>query len=139
MAIDKRGQGFELGMNENKSRRWPERDFNQGRLTDCESSVLATQPRCPLTKRLKKCFLVRYGDRAPISFMGRILAIVVILTGLVLFSLVNGILATSITSVALETDYRIYGAKVRQTLTIYGYVTLKKTYNSCSITIAFNL
>ena len=45
--------------------------------------------------------------------MGRVLAIVVILTGLVLFSLVNGILATSITSVAFETDYKIYGAKVR--------------------------
>ncbi|XP_073230062.1 uncharacterized protein [Porites lutea] len=55
---------------------------------------------------------VGYGDRAPISFMGRILAIVVILTGLVLFSLVNGILATSITSIALETDHKIYGAKV---------------------------
>ena len=54
----------------------------------------------------------RYGDRAPISVLGRVLAIVVILTGLVLFGLVNGVLATSITSVALETDYKIYGAKV---------------------------
>ena len=50
--------------------------------------------------------------------MGRILAIFVILTGLILFSLVNGILATSITSVALETDYKIYGAKVRDTSTM---------------------
>ena len=54
----------------------------------------------------------RYGDRAPISVLGRVLAIVVILTGLVLFGLVNGVLATSITSIALETDYKIYGAKV---------------------------
>ena len=50
--------------------------------------------------------------------MGRILAIVVILTGLVLFSLVNGILATSITGIALETDHKIYGAKVRDTPTM---------------------
>ena len=56
----------------------------------------------------------RYGDRAPISFIGRFLAIVVILSGLVIFGLVNGIMATSITSVTLETDYKIYGAKVRR-------------------------
>lgn len=56
--------------------------------------------------------LIRYGDRAPITIIGRFLAIVVILCGLVIFGIVNGYMATSITSVALETDYKIYGAKV---------------------------
>lgn len=37
-----------------------------------------------------------------------------ILSGLVIFGIVNGYMATSITSVTLETDYKIYGAKVRQ-------------------------
>ncbi|KAL9958573.1 hypothetical protein ACROYT_G035603 [Oculina patagonica] len=55
---------------------------------------------------------VGYGDRAPISIIGRIIAIVVILSGLVIFGIVNGYMATSITSVTLETDYKIYGAKV---------------------------
>ncbi|XP_078344750.1 uncharacterized protein LOC144630294 [Oculina patagonica] len=55
---------------------------------------------------------VGYGDCAPISIIGRILAIVVILSGLVIFGIVNGYMATSITSVTLETDYKIYGAKV---------------------------
>lgn len=48
LAIDKRGQGFGLGTKENKSRRWPERYFDQGRRTDCESSALATRPQYPL-------------------------------------------------------------------------------------------
>jgi len=36
------------------------------------------------------------------------------MSGLVIFGIVNGYMATSITSVALETDYKIYGAKVGQ-------------------------
>lgn len=57
-------------------------------------------------------FFHRYGDRAPISFAGRFLALFVILSGLVIFGLVNGIMATAITTVVLETDYKIYGSKV---------------------------
>lgn len=55
---------------------------------------------------------VGYGDRAPISSVGRLLAVVVILYGLVIFGLVNSFMATSLTSVTLDTDYKLYGAKV---------------------------
>ena len=48
MAIYKRGRGVELGTTENKSRKWPERDSNQGLLDD-ESDALTTRPRCLLT------------------------------------------------------------------------------------------
>ena len=36
-AIYKRGRGFELGMTENKSSKWSERDSNPGP-SDCEST-----------------------------------------------------------------------------------------------------
>ena len=39
---------------------------------------------------------------------------VVILFGLVIFGIVNSFMATAVTSVTLETDYKIYGAKVRE-------------------------
>ena len=45
MAIYKRGQGFELGMTENKSSKWPEQDVNPGPL-DCKPDALTTQPHC---------------------------------------------------------------------------------------------
>lgn len=59
-------------------------------------------------------YLFSYGDRAPVSVSGRILGMVVILFGLVIFGMVNSFMATAVTSVALETDYKIYGAKVRE-------------------------
>ena len=65
-------------------------------------------------KQFSNTLLIRYGDRAPITILGRFLAIAVILSGLVIFGIVNGYMATSISSVALETDYKIYGAKVGQ-------------------------
>ena len=57
-------------------------------------------------------FPLSYGDRAPITVAGRLLAVFVILSGLVIFGLVNSIMATAITSITLDTDYKIYGAKV---------------------------
>ena len=45
MAIYKRGQGFELGMIENKSSKSPEWYSNPG-LPDCESDVLTTRQCC---------------------------------------------------------------------------------------------
>ena len=47
LAIYKRGRGFELGMNETKSSKWPERDSNPGP-PDYESDALTTRPRCLL-------------------------------------------------------------------------------------------
>ena len=42
MAIYNRGRGFELGTNENKSRKWPEQDSNPGP-PNCESDA---RPLC---------------------------------------------------------------------------------------------
>ena len=68
--------------------------------------------RKPFKRAFKNIVFRRYGDRAPISVAGRLLAVFVILSGLVIFGLVNSVMATSITTVAMETDYKMYGAKV---------------------------
>jgi len=43
LAVYKRG--CELGTAENKSSKWPERDWNPGP-RNCESDALTTRPRC---------------------------------------------------------------------------------------------
>ncbi|XP_022790756.1 uncharacterized protein LOC111330199 [Stylophora pistillata] len=55
---------------------------------------------------------VGYGDRSPISVVGRFCAIIIILCGLIIFGIVTSVMTTAITTVTMETDYKLYGAKV---------------------------
>ena len=49
LAIDKRGWRFEIVMTMKKSSKWPERNSNPELcMSDCESDVLSTTPRCLL-------------------------------------------------------------------------------------------
>ena len=49
LAIDKRGWRFEIVMTMKKSSQWPKRNSNPELcMSDCESDVLSTRPRCQL-------------------------------------------------------------------------------------------
>ena len=56
-------------------------------------------------------FFSRYGDRSPITIPGRLFAISWILMGLVIISIVTGGIVTSITSVLVVQESKIYGAQ----------------------------
>ncbi|XP_028403037.1 uncharacterized protein LOC114525804 isoform X2 [Dendronephthya gigantea] len=55
---------------------------------------------------------VGYGDRSPVTVPGRLFALVWILMGLVIISIVTGGIVTSITSVLVIQEDKIYGAQV---------------------------
>ena len=55
----------------------------------------------------------RYGDRSPVTIPGRIFAIIWVLMGLVIISIVTGGIVTSITSVLVVQEDKIYGAQVK--------------------------
>ena len=54
----------------------------------------------------------RYGDRVPMGFWSRLFAVVWILTGLVMASVLIGVLATSLTFHTIGKDVILYGTKV---------------------------
>ena len=56
---------------------------------------------------------VGYGDIAPVGVPGRLFAIIWILTGLVIIAIFTGVITTSLTVVALSSNVKLYGTKVR--------------------------
>lgn len=46
------------------------------------------------------------------SVVGRFFAIIVILSGLIIFGLVTSVMTTAITTATMETESSLYGAKV---------------------------
>lgn len=68
----------------------------------------------------------RYGDRSPMSVVGRFFAIIVILSGLIIFGLVTSVMTTAITTATMETESSLYGAKVQANTTCLStYPTLE--------------
>ena len=60
------------------------------------------------------------------SVVGRFFAIIVILSGLIIFGLVTSVMTTSITTVTMETESSLYGAKVQANTTcLSAYPTLE--------------
>ena len=59
------------------------------------------------------CFNSRYGDRSPVTVPDRIFAIVWVLMGLVIISIVTGGIVTSITLVLVVQEGKLYGARVK--------------------------
>ena len=57
-------------------------------------------------------FDFRYGDIAPRSVPGRIIAIVWTIVGLVVWGITSGALTSSITTKTLPTNFKLYGTKV---------------------------
>jgi hypothetical protein len=57
--------------------------------------------------------IFRYGDRSPVTIPGRLFAIVWVLMGLVIISIVTGGIVTSITSILVVQEDKLYGAQVR--------------------------
>ena len=55
----------------------------------------------------------RYGDRSPVTIPGRIFAIIWVLMGLVIISIVTGGIVTSISSVLVIQEDKLYGAQVK--------------------------
>ena len=53
-----------------------------------------------------------YGDIAPVGLPGRIFAIFWSLSGLIIIGIFTGVIATSLTVVSMETNVKLYGAKV---------------------------
>ena len=58
------------------------------------------------------CFPCRYGDRLPLSYVARLVAIVWTLIGVILTGLLVGAIAVSLTNETVGADYKLYGAKV---------------------------
>ena len=58
------------------------------------------------------CFLRRYGDRLPLSFVARIIAIVWTVTGVILTGILVSAISVSLTGETVGLDYKLYGAKV---------------------------
>ena len=56
---------------------------------------------------------VGYGDIAPVGVPGRLFAIIWILTGLVIIAIFTGVITTSLTVVALSSNVKLYGTKVK--------------------------
>ena len=55
-----------------------------------------------------------YGDRTPMSQLGRIFAVGWVLVGLVIISVMMGALTTALTTITSVSDTTIYGSKVRE-------------------------
>ena len=60
------------------------------------------------------CFFLpcSYGDRSPISHLGRIFAVGWLLTGLVIIAITMAALTTALTEIAVHSKTTIYGSKV---------------------------
>lgn len=54
-----------------------------------------------------------YGDRAPVTILGRLFGIFWTLAGLVVLSVVIGAISTSLATVSLDVSVPLYGTKVR--------------------------
>ena len=65
-----------------------------------------------ISEQLLVSLTYRYGDRTPNSVPGRLLAICWVLIGLVMVGILTSSFATSLTTVALNNDVKLYGAKV---------------------------
>ena len=61
-------------------------------------------------------FSFSYGDRSPRGFVARMFAIAWVLVGLVITSIVTGVVTTSLTAITLSTDVKLYGTKVGSSL-----------------------
>lgn len=60
------------------------------------------------------------------SVVGRFFAIIVILSGLIIFGLVTSVMTTAITTATMETESSLYGAKVQANTTcLSAYPTLE--------------
>jgi hypothetical protein len=57
--------------------------------------------------------IFRYGDRTPVTILGRLFGIVWTLVGLVLLSIMIGTLSNSLITITMDTKVMLYGAKVR--------------------------
>ncbi|KAL9958730.1 hypothetical protein ACROYT_G035784 [Oculina patagonica] len=55
---------------------------------------------------------VGYGDRAPVTYYGRLFSVFWILMGLVIIGILNGSITTAITSFTVNYDFSVYGQKV---------------------------
>ena len=63
------------------------------------------------------CFLSRYGDKTARTVAGRVFAVIWVLTGLCICSLLIGTIATAFTTSSTPPDPEdiiIYGSKVRE-------------------------
>ena len=56
--------------------------------------------------------LHRYGDRAPLSFKGRLFAMAWIYFGLIVISITMAMVTTALTTVTLKSASTLYGSKV---------------------------
>ena len=57
-------------------------------------------------------FSFRYGDKAPVTYNGRLFSVVWILMGLVIIGIFNGSITTAITTFTLTFDFSLYGKTV---------------------------
>lgn len=66
------------------------------------------------------CFFCSYGDKTPRSFLAQVVAIAWMLMGPIINGIVVGAITTSLTSINLESDPKIYGTRVSKQLSILG-------------------
>ena len=62
------------------------------------------------------CLIIRYGDKVPVGVCARLFAVVWIITGLVMASILVGVLATSLTFSTLDNEIILYGTEVHMLL-----------------------
>lgn len=62
------------------------------------------------------CLFLRYGDKVPVGVCARVFAVVWIITGLVMASILVGVIATSLTFQTLDHEIILYGIKVHKLL-----------------------
>lgn len=58
------------------------------------------------------CLFFRYGDKVPVGVCARLFAVVWTITGLVMASILVGVVATSLTFSTLDNGIILYGTKV---------------------------
>lgn len=74
------------------------------------------------------------------SVVGRFFAIIVILSGLIIFGLVTSVMTTAITTATMETESSLYGAKVQANTTcLSAYPTLENYTVMSPHFITFNI
>ena len=59
------------------------------------------------------CFCFRYGDRIPLTYGGRFLTFMWMLSGTVIFTLLVSYISSGLTVASLENNIKLYGSKVR--------------------------
>ena len=57
-------------------------------------------------------FSFSYGDRAPVTYYGRLFSVFWILMGLVIIGILNGSITTAITAFSVNFDFSLYGKTV---------------------------